>query len=83
MLDEKKIPIRPDVRSALQFLGIDPLEVANEGVMMIVAPSAPEENFIEIGSIIPKGISPVIIKTKLGSERIIHWPDQNQLPRIC
>src|SRR5437764_1129488 len=38
-LDERAIPVRPDVRGACELLGLDPLTIANEGKLLaIVAP---------------------------------------------
>jgi hydrogenase expression/formation protein HypE len=87
-LDESRIPLRPDVKAALSFLGLDPLEVANEGVMLIIAPENSEllqekPHLIEIGKIVPSSGLPVVLKTAISGQRLIPYPDHNQLPRIC
>ena len=37
-IDEKAIPVRPEVRAACEMLGLDPLYVANEGKLIAVVP---------------------------------------------
>lgn len=87
-LFESKIPVKKEVKVALQFMGLDPLEVANESVMLIIAPK--ESNLlnqfpelIEIGVLKEKSSFPVILTTVIGGQRIMAYPDHNQLPRIC
>ncbi|GAB4018805.1 MAG: hydrogenase expression/formation protein HypE [Bdellovibrio sp.] len=84
-IEEEKIPLLPQVRSALTFLGLDPLEVANEGVMLILADRdwpAPK-NWIEIGKVVEKDLVPLVVKTNIGGERIVTYPDSTRFPRIC
>ena len=38
LLEESTVPVRPEVRSACEFLGLDPLYVANEGKMIVIVP---------------------------------------------
>lgn len=84
-IEEEKIPLLPQVQAALSFLGLDPLEVANEGVMLILADEnwpAPS-SWIEIGKIKERDLVPLILKTKIGGERIVTYPDSTRFPRIC
>ncbi len=98
VLDEDSLPVRPDVQGACELLGIDPLNVANEGKIIAVVPDEMAEKAVEImrrysgvsgdyASIIGKVVNDhpgtVIIRTRLGSRRILEMPLGEQLPRIC
>ncbi len=98
VLDEASLPVRPDVQGACELLGIDPLNVANEGKIVAVVPDERAEKAVEImrrhsgvsggyASIIGKVVNDhpgtVIIHTRLGSRRILEMPLGEQLPRIC
>jgi len=93
-IQEDKLPIQKRVRSAAAMLGIDPLEVANEGkVVMGVPPSDVDailaalrshkygKNAAVIGSI-TKGAH-VIMETAIGGERYIEPPMGDPVPRVC
>ncbi len=94
--DETKIPINPQVASACEFLGLDPLYIANEG--KLIAFCAPEhaEHLLSVMRAHPKGCDASIIgeaveddhcfvqmKTAFGGNRIVDWLSGEQLPRIC
>lgn len=95
-LDESAIPIRPEVSGACELLGLDPLNVANEGKLIaIVSPDKSNEILAAIKSH-PLGRNAAIIgevhddknffvtmTTRLGGGRIIDWLSGEQLPRIC
>jgi len=91
---EEKLPIRKSVRSASAMLGIDPLEVANEGkVVMGVPPSSVDailaalrthkygEDAAVVGTV-TKGAH-VIMETIIGGERFIEPPIGDPVPRVC
>jgi len=93
-IKEEKLPIRKSVRSAAAMLGIDPLEVANEGkVVMGVPPSSVDailaalrthkygEDAAVVGAV-TKG-SHVIMETTIGGERFIEPPIGDPVPRVC
>ncbi|MHC1610158.1 MAG: hydrogenase expression/formation protein HypE [Candidatus Methanospirareceae archaeon] len=95
LIEEDKIPIRESVRSACEMLGIDPLEVGNEGkvVMGVVKERAEEvlealrrtENGRDaaiIGSA-TKEVKGVVMKTRVGGMRIVETPVGDPVPRIC
>jgi len=95
-IDERKIPIREEVRGACEMLGLDPLYVANEGKLVaIVAPEDAErlvdvmranplgENARTIGSVTDSNAGWVSIRTVLGTSRIVDMLSGDQLPRIC
>jgi hydrogenase expression/formation protein HypE len=91
---EENIPIRKNVRSAAAMLGIDPLEVANEGkVIMGVPPSSVDEVLAILRNhkygrdaavigVVTKG-SHVIMETAVGGERFIEPPMGDPVPRVC
>jgi hydrogenase expression/formation protein HypE len=95
-LMERAIPIREEVRGACEMLGLDPLYVANEGKLVaIVSPQAAEtllqairrhplgQNAQIIGTVLPDDPGLVVIRTTLGTTRIVDMLSGDQLPRIC
>lgn len=95
---ENAIPISHQVSSACELLGLDPLHVANEGVMVTVVP--PEEADAALaavrrsahgseGAIIGKACAPdhdggkVWLRLPLGNRRLVTPLAGDQLPRIC
>jgi hydrogenase expression/formation protein HypE len=40
LVREEAVPVRPGVRSACEMLGLDPLEIANEGKVLLAVPAA-------------------------------------------
>jgi hydrogenase expression/formation protein HypE len=94
VIEEEALPFRTNVRSAAGMLGIDPLEVANEGkVVMGVAPDDAEAVLAAIRSH-PYGRDAVIVgevvegahvvmRTAIGGERFIEPPIGDPVPRVC
>jgi hydrogenase expression/formation protein HypE len=95
-LEERAIPIREEVRGACEMLGLDPLYVANEGKLVaIVDPDATElllevmrrhsfgRNAQIIGAVTEKDPGLVVMRTTLGTTRIVDMLAGDQLPRIC
>ena len=98
MLHEAAIQIRPEARHAADMLGLDPLEVANEGkVVLAVAPRAVDRVLAAMKSH-PLGRNAAVIgevgeamesgalcelRTTIGGRRIVQKPYGEQLPRIC
>jgi len=93
-IQEENIPIRKNVRSAAAMLGIDPLEVANEGKVVMGVPPSFVDEFLAvlhghkygkdaavIGAV-TKG-SHVIMETIIGGERFIEPPMGDPVPRVC
>jgi len=76
------------VPAACELLGFDPLYMANEGKLVaVVAPSDADkvlarmrQNLYGTEAII---IGEVVMKTRLGSSRIVDMPVGELLPRIC
>ncbi len=93
-ISEEAIPIRRSVRSAASMLGIDPLQVANEGKVIMGVPRAEAEHILAavrshpygreaaiIGSV-EQGAH-VIMETAIGGERFIEPPVGDPVPRVC
>ena len=93
---EAAIPVLPGVEGACEMLGLDPLYVANEGRMVAFVPEAqadlavavlrgcPEgEGAVRIGAVTAGGQGTVILRTRLGTRRILDLLSGEQLPRIC
>lgn len=96
IIDENQIPIRPEVESACELLGLDPLYIANEGKLVAISPSDQTETLIHamrkhplgqnaqiIGEVITDPHHFVQLKTKFGGLRMMDWLVGEQLPRIC
>lgn len=96
VVDEKEVPVRPEVNGACEILGIDPMHVANEGkVVAFVAPEAadaaleafrtqPEgEAAAIIGEVREEPPGRVLGKTAFGGHRMIDALVGDPLPRIC
>ena len=95
LIQEDKVPIRQDVQTACEMLGLDPLEIGNEGKMIIgtVAPKADqvlkflkqtdEGRNAEIIGEVTKEFNDVAMQTAIGGKRIIARPVGDPVPRIC
>jgi hydrogenase expression/formation protein HypE len=95
-LDEAAIPVPDAVASACSFLGLDPLQVANEGKLVAFVDPAHSAAVLEAMRARPEGAGAVIIgrvvaehpgmavgKTPFGTTRVIERELGEQLPRIC
>jgi hydrogenase expression/formation protein HypE len=95
-LVERLLPVPPAVRDACSLLGLDPLQVANEGKLIAIVPAEDAERVLaamqahplgrsacRIGSCVPDHSGMVVAKTGLGGSRVIGLPIGEQLPRIC
>ncbi|HWS11315.1 MAG TPA: hydrogenase expression/formation protein HypE [Rhodocyclaceae bacterium] len=96
VIDEEALPVREQVAAACEFLGLDPLYVANEGKLVcICAPEATEQvlaamrahplgrDAVVIGSVEEDPHHFVQMQTAFGGRRIVDWLTGEQLPRIC
>jgi hydrogenase expression/formation protein HypE len=93
-VQEDKIPVRKSVRSAAGMLGIDPLEVANEGKVVMGVPAASVNAVLDalhshkygkdaaVVGTVTKGAH-VIMETVVGGERFIEPPMGDPVPRVC
>jgi hydrogenase expression/formation protein HypE len=93
---EAGLPSDPDVAVALDLLGLDALEVANEGVLVaVVAPDAADAAVALLrshptgaraataGEITADGPGRVVLETRIGGRRLVDFPRGLLLPRIC
>jgi hydrogenase expression/formation protein HypE len=89
-------PVPAAVEAACEMLGLDPLYVANEGVLVaFVAPERAEEALhamrshevgvgaAPIGSVVEEHAGMVVQRTGLGGSRVVDMLPGDQLPRIC
>ena len=96
LIEERTIPVMPEVAAACELLGLDPLYVANEGKLVaVVAPDAAEvllagmrahplgRDAALIGTVIADEHRFVQMTTSFGGGRIVDWLAGEQLPRIC
>jgi hydrogenase expression/formation protein HypE len=96
VIDETKVPLKPDVHSACELLGMDPLYVANEGKLIaIVSPQSADAVLATmrkhplgagdaiIGTVTYKHPGMLDAKTGIGGTRVIPMQIGEQLPRIC
>ena len=94
VIEEEAVPIRRSVRSAAGLLGIDPLQVANEGKVVMGVPGAEAEAILAALKSHPLGEdaaiigtvtegSRVVMATAAGGERFIETPLGDPVPRVC
>jgi hydrogenase expression/formation protein HypE len=96
MLQEKALPVRPAVNAACEFLGLDPLYVANEGKLVAICAEQDAERLLAAMRAHPLGGDAAIVgsvhaddhhfvqmTTAFGGRRIVDWLSGEQLPRIC
>jgi hydrogenase expression/formation protein HypE len=96
VLDEDAIPVRSEVKHASELLGLDPLEIANEGkVVAVVRPSAAPavlaamrgdhrgRDAAIIGHVDSARDGLCELRTAVGGRRIVQKPYGELLPRIC
>lgn len=96
IINETKVPIRTEVASACELLGLDVMYVANEGKLLAIC--APEDSarllavmrahphgaHAEIiGEVVHDPRSFVQLQTSTGGMRMMDWLAGEQLPRIC
>jgi hydrogenase expression/formation protein HypE len=95
-VEEKLIPVREDVRAACEILGLDALQVACEGRFAAFVPEREAGRALEIlrshlsgpgacriGSVSDQRSGKVLLKSTIGTQRILDMPTGEQLPRIC
>ncbi len=95
-LYENQIPVRDEVRGICELLGMDPLYMANEGKMIVIAPEGPADRILEIlrknrygmnsriiGEVVKAPAGRVVMKTVTGGNRVVDMLVGDQLPRIC
>jgi hydrogenase expression/formation protein HypE len=95
-IDEARLPVRAEVQSACELLGLDPVYVANEGkAVFFVAAEAAEtvlavlrahplgRDAAQIGTVTAQHPRMLVARTAMGANRVIATQIGEQLPRIC
>jgi hydrogenase expression/formation protein HypE len=95
-IDEAKLPVRIEVQSACELLGLDPVYVANEGkAVFFVAPEVADQalatlrahplgvDAARIGHVTAQHPGMIVARTGMGANRVIAPQIGEQLPRIC
>jgi hydrogenase expression/formation protein HypE len=95
-IEEAKIAVRQDVAGACEMLGFDPLYLANEGryiafvgadqvdqALQLMRSESVSADAAVIGTVTDQHRGRVLMKSKLGTTRIIDMLSGEQLPRIC
>ena len=95
-IDEDSLPVNPEVAGICELLGFDPLYLANEGKLLCFVPSDKVEDVLAaiqkdphgrsaciIGRVVVDHPGRVIMKTRIGGQRIVDMLAGEQLPRIC
>jgi hydrogenase expression/formation protein HypE len=96
LIRERDIPIRPEVAAACEFLGLDPLYIANEGKLVAICPPECAADVLAAMHNHPLGRDAAIIgevradshcfvemETSFGGNRLVDWLSSEPLPRIC
>jgi hydrogenase expression/formation protein HypE len=94
-IHDSMLPVRSDVSAACEILGMDPLYIANEGIMLLSVPVPyAEQVLMSLHSVdsgknaaiigeVNKGCGDVYAVTDYGTKRKIMMPRGEILPRIC
>jgi hydrogenase expression/formation protein HypE len=95
-IDQKNIPIDEQVESACEMLGLDPLYVASEGIFLAIVKKEIAGYFLEtlrrdvngarseiIGEVTSENHGKVVLKSRIGGNRVVTYLAGEQLPRIC
>jgi len=95
-VEEELIPIKEEVRGACELLGLDPFILANEGKLVAIVADGAVEKILRrmhdhplgrkatiIGEVRPEPKGKVILRTRIGSTRLMDMMVGELLPRIC
>ncbi|AZO25510.1 hydrogenase expression/formation protein HypE [Mesorhizobium sp. M1E.F.Ca.ET.045.02.1.1] len=96
VIRETAVPVNPEVAAACELLGLDPLNVANEGKLIAICGADDAATLLAAMRSHPKGLDAALIgevvadehalvtmRTRLGGMRVVDWIAGEQLPRIC
>jgi hydrogenase expression/formation protein HypE len=96
VIRERDLPVKPQVAAACELLGLDPLYVANEGKLVVIAAMEDSEALLAamrahplgrdaalIGTVVEDAHGFVQMQTTFGGCRNVDWLTGEQLPRIC
>ncbi len=95
-LDEATLPVPGPVHAACEMLGLDPLYVANEGLLVAFVAEDAADRAMEavrshplgagaaiIGRVVDAHPGMVVLETAIGGTRVVDMLPGDQLPRIC
>jgi hydrogenase expression/formation protein HypE len=95
-LHEDRLPIPADVQAACEMLGLDPLYVANEGILVAIVPGPLAAAALAalmaeplgrhaaiIGEVVDRHPGMVVLHTGIGGTRVVDMLPGDLLPRIC
>jgi hydrogenase expression/formation protein HypE len=95
-IEEEKVPVREAVLASCEMLGLDPLYIANEGKLVAIVPAEHVDKILKamrrnqygkeaslIGQVSANNPGRVVMKTSIGSSRIVDMLVGDPLPRIC
>jgi hydrogenase expression/formation protein HypE len=93
-INENAIPISQEVRGISEFLGFEPLSLANEGTFLIATTKEDEQKILDIlksfnqnaaiiGQVTNEHLQKVVLKSSWGTKRFLDMPTGELLPRIC
>ncbi len=95
-VDEEAVPVLPSVAGACEILGIDPMYVANEGVLVVVVAADAADAALDalravhgceeaaaIGEVVEEPAGMVLVQTGFGGKRVMDLLVGDPLPRIC
>ncbi|MCI5791984.1 MAG: hydrogenase expression/formation protein HypE [Lachnospiraceae bacterium] len=95
-LNASAIPVAPEVKGVCGMLGLEPLYLACEGRLVIIAPNDKAELILEtlrkqpysqnaaiIGTITADHPGKVVMETEIGAKTVLSQPGGELLPRIC
>ncbi len=95
-LEEADVPVRDEVRGACELLGLDPLYVACEGRFLAIVPGSSVAEALAairsqpggeaarvVGTVQAEDAGRVVLRTRIGSHRLLERLSGEQLPRIC
>ena len=95
-IEEERVPVREEVLAACEMLGLDPLYIANEGRLVAIVTAEDADGVLRamrrnrygkeaslIGEVSANNPGRVVMKTSIGSSRIVDMLVGDPLPRIC
>ena len=96
VFEERAVPVPPAVAAACSFLGLDAMNIANEGKLVAFVPPEGLDAVMNamhehecgrdacvIGRVVDDHPGVVVARTAFGARRVVDVPLGEQLPRIC
>lgn len=95
-IDEEAIPVHPEVKAVCEILGLDPLYVACEGRLVSLVSPENSDHLLKImrqrpeatdsciiGRVVKEHPGKVVLRSRVGGNRVVDKLSGEQLPRIC